>query len=40
MTEMSPLGTLCALKPDLTHLTGQACSTLKVKQGHAPSASR
>ncbi len=36
MTEMSPLGTLCSLKPELAGLAGDAKLDLQVKQGHAP----
>ncbi|MFN3350639.1 fatty-acid--CoA ligase [Pseudorhodoplanes sp.] len=36
MTEMSPLGSLCTIKPDYAGLTGEALLDLKVKQGHPP----
>jgi acyl-CoA synthetase (AMP-forming)/AMP-acid ligase II len=36
MTEMSPLGSLCTIKPDYADLTGDALFELKVKQGHPP----
>jgi fatty-acyl-CoA synthase len=36
MTEMSPLGTVCTLKPDYAGLTGAALIDIKSKQGHAP----
>lgn len=36
MTEMSPLGSFCSLKPDQARLTGEALYDLKVKQGHPP----
>jgi fatty-acyl-CoA synthase len=36
MTEMSPLGTLCSMKPDYAALTGQARLDIQAKQGHAP----
>ena len=36
MTEMSPLGTLCSLKPEVAHLTGTEKLDLQEKQGHAP----
>jgi len=36
MTEMSPLGTLCSLKPEVAHLEGEALLDLKEKQGHPP----
>ena len=36
MTEMSPLGSLCTLKPDYAHLTGEAQLDIRVKQGHPP----
>jgi fatty-acyl-CoA synthase len=36
MTEMSPLGTFCSLKPVYAHLEGDALYDLKVKQGHPP----
>jgi len=36
MTEMSPLGTLCTMKPEYAGLTGEARYDIEVKQGHAP----
>ncbi len=36
MTEMSPLGSFCSLKPEHQGLAGDALYDLKVKQGHAP----
>lgn len=36
MTEMSPLGTICSLKPEYSHLQGDAKLDLQVKQGHPP----
>ncbi len=36
MTEMSPLGSLCTIKPDYCALEGDALFELKVKQGHPP----
>jgi fatty-acyl-CoA synthase len=36
MTEMSPLGSLCTIKPDYQNLAGEALLDLKVKQGHPP----
>jgi len=36
MTEMSPLGTLCSLKPEYAGLTGEALLDVQQKQGHAP----
>jgi fatty-acyl-CoA synthase len=36
MTEMSPLGSLCSIKPDYAHLTGEALLDIKEKQGHPP----
>jgi acyl-CoA synthetase (AMP-forming)/AMP-acid ligase II len=36
MTEMSPLGTVCSIKPDYDDLAGEALIDLKMKQGHAP----
>ncbi len=36
MTEMSPLGTLCSLKPDYDDLEGEARYDVLVKQGHPP----
>ncbi|TQI75582.1 fatty-acyl-CoA synthase [Bosea sp. AK1] len=34
MTEMSPLGSFCSVKPVYEHLEGDALYDLKVKQGH------
>jgi 3-(methylthio)propionyl---CoA ligase len=36
MTEMSPLGTVCSMKPEVAGLKGEAALDVKVKQGHAP----
>jgi fatty-acyl-CoA synthase len=36
MTEMSPLGSLCTMKPDYADLTGEAKLDLQMKQGHPP----
>jgi fatty-acyl-CoA synthase len=36
MTEMSPLGSLCTMKPDYAHLSGDARLDLQQKQGHPP----
>jgi fatty-acyl-CoA synthase len=36
MTEMSPLGTLCTLKPEYSALEGETKLDLLMKQGHAP----
>jgi fatty-acyl-CoA synthase len=36
MTEMSPLGTVCTLKPEYNALTGEAKLDVQQKQGHAP----
>lgn len=36
MTEMSPLGSLCTIKPDYAALEGDALFELKMKQGHPP----
>jgi fatty-acyl-CoA synthase len=36
MTEMSPLGTLCSIKPEYSHLEGEAKLDLQAKQGHPP----
>ncbi len=36
MTELSPLGTFCSLKPETADLNGDALYALKVKQGHPP----
>ena len=38
MTEMSPLGSLCSLKPEYAGLTGEALYEIKDKQGHPPFA--
>ncbi len=38
MTEMSPLGTLCSMKPEYAGLTGPARLDIQAKQGHAPFA--
>ncbi|MCB8836207.1 fatty-acid--CoA ligase [Aurantimonas sp. VKM B-3413] len=38
MTEMSPLGSLCTLKPEYAGLTGEALLDVKDKQGHPPFA--
>jgi acyl-CoA synthetase (AMP-forming)/AMP-acid ligase II len=35
MTEMSPVGSVCFVKPELGHLTGDALYDLKMKQGYA-----
>ena len=37
MTEMSPVGSFCTIKPDYAHLDGDALLDLKAKQGFAPS---
>ena len=34
MTEMSPLGSFCSIKPDVAALQGDALFELKMKQGH------
>lgn len=34
MTEMSPIGSFCSIKPVYQHLQGEALYDLKVKQGH------
>lgn len=34
MTEMSPLGSFCSVKPAYAHLEGEALLDLKMKQGH------
>jgi acyl-CoA synthetase (AMP-forming)/AMP-acid ligase II len=34
MTEMSPIGSWCAVKPETAHLEGEALLDLKVKQGY------
>ena len=36
MTEMSPLGSLCTMKPEYAALTGEAQLDIKMKQGHPP----
>ena len=36
MTEMSPLGSLCTLKPEYESLTGEAKLDIQQKQGHPP----
>jgi len=36
MTEMSPLGSLCTLKPEYAALTGDARLDVQMKQGHPP----
>ncbi|MCA1297886.1 long-chain-fatty-acid--CoA ligase [Stappia indica] len=36
MTEMSPLGTACSLKPEVADLDGEALLDLQEKQGHTP----
>jgi fatty-acyl-CoA synthase len=36
MTEMSPLGTLCSMKPEYAGLTGEARLDIQQKQGHPP----
>ena len=36
MTEMSPLGTICSMKPEVAGLEGESWLDVKVKQGHAP----
>src|SRR5215213_3407487 len=36
MTEMSPLGTLCSIKPEYADLAGEARLDVQVKQGHPP----
>jgi fatty-acyl-CoA synthase len=36
MTEMSPLGTLCTMKPEYGSLTGEARLDIQQKQGHPP----
>jgi fatty-acyl-CoA synthase len=36
MTEMSPLGTVCTLKPGYAELTGEARLDVQQKQGHSP----
>ena len=36
MTEMSPLGTTCTLKPEYAELAGEARLDIQMKQGHPP----
>jgi fatty-acyl-CoA synthase len=36
MTEMSPLGSLCTLKPEYAALSGEAKLDVQMKQGHPP----
>ncbi len=36
MTEMSPLGSFCSLKPETANLSHESLYDLKVKQGHPP----
>ena len=36
MTEMSPLGTMCSIKPEYAHLTGEKLLDIQEKQGHPP----
>jgi fatty-acyl-CoA synthase len=36
MTEMTPLGSLCTIKPDYAHLDGEAKLDVQMKQGHPP----
>src|SRR5215510_9823803 len=36
MTEMSPLGSLCTMKPEYAELTGEAKLDIEMKQGHPP----
>jgi fatty-acyl-CoA synthase len=36
MTEMSPLGSLCTMKPEYAQLTGEARLDIQQKQGHPP----
>ena len=36
MTEMSPLGSLCSLKPEYAELEGEARLDMQMKQGHPP----
>ncbi|GJD48832.1 3-methylmercaptopropionyl-CoA ligase [Methylobacterium crusticola] len=36
MTEMSPIGSYCSLKPEVAALEGEARLDLKMKQGYAP----
>jgi fatty-acyl-CoA synthase len=36
MTEMSPLGTVCSIKPEYDGLSGEERLDIQAKQGHAP----
>jgi fatty-acyl-CoA synthase len=36
MTEMSPLGSLCTMKPEYENLSGEARLDVQMKQGHPP----
>jgi fatty-acyl-CoA synthase len=36
MTEMSPLGTVCTMKPEYAELAGEARLDIQAKQGHPP----
>ena len=36
MTEMSPLGSLCTMKPEYAELSGEARLDVEMKQGHPP----
>jgi fatty-acyl-CoA synthase len=36
MTEMSPLGSLCTMKPEYEELAGEARLDIQMKQGHPP----
>ncbi len=36
MTEISPLGSLCTLKPEYAEITGEALLDIQMKQGHPP----
>jgi fatty-acyl-CoA synthase len=36
MTEMSPLGSLCTMKPEYAQLSGEARLDVQMKQGHPP----
>jgi fatty-acyl-CoA synthase len=36
MTEMSPVGTVCSMKPEYAGLAGEERLDIQVKQGHAP----
>jgi fatty-acyl-CoA synthase len=40
MTEMSPLGSLCTMKPEYAERTGESCSTSSRSRAMRPSASR